>query len=79
MADSKMLTEHSCEAIFDELEQWCAAWAVETASNTEIDEWGISYALGVAALRALAEAERKLGIGGVNLLESQGLLNHWKR
>ena len=59
-----MLTEHKREAIFDELEQWCAAWAVGTASNTEIDEWGISYALGVAALRALAEAERKLGIGG---------------
>ena len=64
VADSKMLTEHKREAIFDELEQWCAAWAVGAASNTEIDEWGISYALGVAALRALAEAERKLGIGG---------------
>lgn len=64
VADSKMLTEHKREAIFDELKQWCAAWAVGAASNTEIDEWGISYALGVAALRALAEAERKLGIGG---------------
>ena len=64
MADSKMLTEHKREAIFDELKQWCAAWAVGAASNTEIDEWGISYALGVAALRALTEAERKLGIGG---------------
>ena len=62
VADSKMLTEHKREAIFDELEQWCAAWAVGTASNTEIDEWGISYALGVAALRALAEAERELGL-----------------
>ena len=58
VADSKR------EAIFDELEQWCAAWAVGAASNTEIDEWGISYALGVAALRALAEVERKLGVGG---------------
>lgn len=64
VADSKMLTEHKREAIFDELKQWCAAWAVGAASNTEIDEWGISYALGVAALRALTEAERKLGIGG---------------
>lgn len=64
VADSKMLTEHKREAIFDELEQWCAAWAVGAASNTEIDEWGISYALGVAALRALAEVERKLGVGG---------------
>ena len=58
VADSKMLTERKREAIFDELEQWCAAWAVGAASNTEIDEWGISYALGVAALRALAEVER---------------------
>lgn len=64
VADSKMLTERKREAIFDELEQWCAAWAVGAASNTEIDEWGISYVLGVAALRALAEVERKLGVGG---------------
>lgn len=64
VADSKMLTKRKREAIFDELEQWCAAWAVGAASNTEIDEWGISYALGVAALRALAEVERKLGVGG---------------
>ena len=64
VADSKMLTERKREAIFDELEQWCAAWAVGAASNTEIDEWGISYALGVAALRAPAEVERKLGVGG---------------
>lgn len=64
VADSKMLTERKREAIFDELEQWCAAWAVGAASNTKIDEWGISYALGVAALRALAEVERKLGVGG---------------
>lgn len=27
VADSKMLTERKREAIFDELEQWCAAWA----------------------------------------------------
>ena len=52
VADSKMLTERKREAIFDELEQWCAAWAVG------------AYALGVAALRALAEVERKLGVGG---------------
>ena len=64
VADSTMLTERKSEAIFDKIEQWCAAWAVGAASNTEIDEWGISYALGVAALRALAEVERKLGVGG---------------
>ena len=52
VADSKMLTEHHREAIFEELKSWCASWAVGSASNTEIDDWGISYALGVAALRA---------------------------
>ena len=52
VADSKMLTERKREAIFDELEQWCAAWAVGTASNTEIDEWGISYDRSVKRISA---------------------------
>ena len=47
VADSKMLTEHRREAIFDELRDWCAAYAVGQASNTEIDEWGITYELGL--------------------------------
>ncbi|KAB8294385.1 ribonuclease HII [Bifidobacterium avesanii] len=64
VADSKLLTEHRREAIFDELTDWCAAYAVGSASNEEIDEWGIGYALGVAALRALGEAERALGLDG---------------
>lgn len=63
VADSKLLTERKREAIYDELTDWCAAWAVGSASNEEIDEWGIGYALGVAALRALDEAERALGLG----------------
>lgn len=63
VADSKMLTEHRREAIYDELGEWCAAWAVGQASNAEIDDWGISHALGVAALRALGRVERLLGIG----------------
>jgi len=62
VADSKMLTEHRREAIFDELRDWCAAYAIGQASNTEIDEWGITYALGVAALRALSQVERELGL-----------------
>ena len=62
VADSKMLTGHRREAIFDELRDWCAAYAVGQASNTEIDEWGITYALGVAALRALSQVERELGL-----------------
>lgn len=62
VADSKMLTERRREAIFDELRDWCTAYAVGQASNTEIDEWGITYALGVAALRALSQVERELGL-----------------
>lgn len=67
VADSKLLTEHRREAIYDELVAWPAAWAVGEASNAEIDEWGIGHALGVAALRALAEAERRLGIDATGM------------
>lgn len=63
VADSKLLTEHRREAIFDELAAWPAAWSVGESSNTEIDEWGITYALGVAALRALAKVEKALRLG----------------
>lgn len=66
VADSKMLTEHRREAIVDELKQWCALWAVGSATNTEIDEWGISHALGIAALRALDQAERQLKLDGAS-------------
>ena len=65
VADSKMLTEHKSRSHLRRTRiNGAPSWAVGAASNTEIDEWGISYALGVAALRALAETERKLGIGG---------------
>lgn len=66
VADSKLLTEHKREAMFDGLLSWCAASAVGQASNTEIDEWGISYALGIAALRAMNEVERALNIGAAS-------------
>ena len=70
-----MLAEHRREAIFDELRDWCAAYAVGQASNTEIDEWGITYALGVAALRALSQVERELGLrlgGGLTAKKAAG-------
>lgn len=62
VADSKTLTERRREALFEPLRQWCAVSAVGQASNAEIDEWGISHALGIAALRALNDAERQLGL-----------------
>ena len=62
VADSKMLTERRRETLFEPLQAWCAASAVGQASNSEIDEWGISHALGIAALRALNAVERQLGL-----------------
>ena len=82
VADSKMLAEHRREAIFDELRDWCAAYAVGQASNTEIDEWGITYALGVAALRALSQVERELGLrlgGGLTAKKAAGEIVEGRR
>lgn len=63
LADSKMLTEHTREVLFDSLAAWPDAWAVGAASNREVDEWGISHALGIAALRALEQVEESLKKG----------------
>lgn len=63
LADSKMLTERRRETMFEPLKAWVDAWAVGEVSAHEIDDWGISYALGVAALRALDQVERSLGLG----------------
>jgi ribonuclease HII len=64
LTDSKLLTEHKREVMFEPLRSWCAASAVGQASNAEIDDWGIVYALGIAALRALNLLERELGLDG---------------
>lgn len=60
LADSKLLTEHKREALYEPLQKWCTFWAIGSCTNKEIDEWGISYALGVAALKAIAEVENNL-------------------
>ncbi|WEV70049.1 ribonuclease HII [Bifidobacterium sp. ESL0775] len=81
VADSKLLTEHKREAMFEGLRAWCTASAVGQASNKEIDEWGISYALGIAALRAVNEVERELRIddsgtnGGTGTSSSNGSMD----
>lgn len=62
VADSKLLTERHREQLIEPLEHWAGAHAVGQCTNTEIDEWGISHALGVAALRALHSIEHDLGI-----------------
>lgn len=60
LADSKMLTEREREALFDPLSGFVDVWAVGSASNKEIDEAGITHALGLAALRALVACEERL-------------------
>ena len=45
---------------FNPLQKWCTSWAVGSCTNKEIDEWGISYALGVAALKAIAKVEEDM-------------------
>ena len=62
LADSKLLTERHRERLFEPLRQWGATYAVGQCTNAEIDEWGISYALGIAALRALHRVEHALGL-----------------
>lgn len=60
LADSKLLTEHKREALYNPLQKWCTTWAIGSCTNKEIDEWGISYALGVAALKAISQVEAEL-------------------
>lgn len=51
--DSKLLTEAERERIFDRLGEWCVAWSVGHASETECDELGMSEAQRLAARRAI--------------------------
>ena len=51
--DSKMLTEHGREALFDRIAAWCTAWSVGGASQQECDELGMAAAQRLAARRAI--------------------------
>jgi len=57
--DSKQLTEREREALFDRIASWCVAWGVGHASHEECDELGMTEALRVAAMRALAELDEQ--------------------
>lgn len=72
LADSKTLTEHRRESLYEPLQAWVDGFAIGSASNAEIDEWGISHALGIAALRALDGVERALGMGNPGDREMHG-------
>jgi len=52
--DSKALTEHEREALFERIASWCVAWAVGHASHRECDDLGMSEAQRLAARRAIA-------------------------
>ena len=65
LADSKTLSERKREALFEPLQGWVDAWGVGAASNKEIAQWGISHALGVAALRALQQIEQMASAAGL--------------
>ena len=75
LADSKMLTEHRRDALFEPLQTWVDAYSNGSASNTEIDDWGISHALGIAALRALDGVEQALGIEATGVVRVGAILD----
>ena len=52
--DSKMLTPHEREMLFDRIADWCSDWSVGHASALECDELGMSEAQRLAAQRAIA-------------------------
>ena len=74
LRDSKLLTPQRRETLAPILREWADGWAVGSASNVEIDAWGIRMALAVAADRALAALAQKpvhlLIDGPLNLLRA---------
>jgi len=55
LADSKLLSARRREALVPLIEPWVARWAVGHATAAEIDERGLTAALRLAGLRALAD------------------------
>jgi ribonuclease HII len=53
--DSKVLTEHEREALFERIAGWVTAWGIGHASHEECDELGMSEAQRLAAQRALGD------------------------
>jgi ribonuclease HII len=58
LRDSKQLSEDRRESIFSDVGQWCADWSIGHATPQECDAWGMTEALRMAALRALAGLTR---------------------
>ncbi|MFT8639228.1 ribonuclease HII [Bifidobacterium sp.] len=62
LADSKMLSPQRRERLVAPLRAWTDTCAIGSASNREIDQLGISHALGLAALRAICAVEKALNL-----------------
>ncbi len=60
LKDSKLLTPRKRESLVEPIKEWADAVALGQSTNSEIDEWGISYSLGLAALRAIDAVEKAL-------------------
>ena len=57
--DSKALSARQREALAPQLEQWVDAWSLGWVSAEEIDAWGLSLSLSVAASRAIGALARE--------------------
>lgn len=70
LQDSKLMTEKARLEIFSELESWVTSYAVDYASNTEVDQLGITESM----RRAFSRAFQKLTSEGTlrKLLASEG-------
>jgi ribonuclease HII len=74
LQDSKLMTAKTRTEISQPLSEWVSSFAVGFSSNSEIDEWGISEALRLAAGRALdqlfqdAKARKEIATDGAVIL-----------
>lgn len=75
LADSKLLTERKREALYEPLKNWCSAYSVGSCTNHEIDDWGIEYSLGIAALKAIGSAQENL-IKNINNAKNINSINN---
>lgn len=60
LKDSKLLSKKKREALISPIQDWADAVATGSCSNQLIDEKGISYCLGLAAVRAIDAVQRTL-------------------
>ncbi|OTA27425.1 ribonuclease HII [Alloscardovia macacae] len=62
LKDSKQLSPKRRETLMEPLDSFARTLAVGECTNEEIDEWGISACLGIAALKAIHTVAEELAI-----------------